>query len=387
MILATLAAATMLAGASAAPTEAQTAAAPETPAATSVAPLIVNPPKSNRADATIEVPHDDAAKGASVWPESAYRDGIGGHVDLSCGIDRYGLAEWCKVVSETPPNKGFGRAALQLRPTFKLKPAMGPDEPIDAIMTIAVEFKPPPHQVAWTAGSGPAAASSGPLSSGGGVDMPSFSAPPPDRRSVSILNNPVWASTVGYDDLVSAYPAAAGGVEGYVLAHCEVKRGGALSDCQVAKEIPEKLGFGKAALSLAARFRVPPQWSKAPGHADLWVDIPIRFPAPGDTGARIVERPYWVAGFDSRQAIKIFPQEASDKGVSTGLGVAECSVMRDGSLTNCAPKTADPEGLGFSEAAVTLASTMTMNPWLRNGEPADGAVVQVRVRLNLKSEQ
>ena len=42
-------------------------------------------------------------------------------------------------------------------------------------------------------------------------------------------------------------------------------------------------------------------------------------------------------------------------------------------------------GLGFSEAAVKLASTMRMNPWTIDGAPVDGAVVRVGVRLNLKS--
>ena len=385
-----MAAANGLAGAYATSAKAQPASA--APAPTSVAPLTVHPPKVNAPDATVEVPTDDTTtrgRWASAWPESAYRDGISGHVVLSCNIDRYGLAEWCKVASETPPDKGFGPAALELRPTFKLKPAMGPDGPIDAVMNVAVEFKAPNPQVDWGGdrGAGVVGASTGPLSTGGGADMGNFSGPRQARRSISMLNNPVWASTAGYRDLVSAYPAKAGGVEGYVVAHCEVHPGGWVSDCHVTKEDPENRGFGKAALSLATKFRVSPDWSRAPGHADLWVDIPVRFPAPGAAEKRTVSTPHWVAGFDPDQALKVFPKEAADKGVSTGLGVAECRVTRDGSLTNCAPKTAEPDGLGFSEAAVVLASTMKMNPWLRDGEPADGAVVQVAVRLNLKSQQ
>ena len=387
------AAATVLAGAWTVSAKAQPAAASEAPAATTVAPLTVHPPKPNApADATVAVPTDDTtAKGrwASAWPEAAYRDGVSGHVVLSCDIDRYGLAEWCTVASETPPDKGFGPAALELRPTFKLKPAMGPDGPIDAVMNVAVEFKAPNHQIDWGGdrGAGSVAASTGPLSTGGGADMGAFSGPHQARRSISMLNNPVWASTVGYNDVVGAYPAKAGGAPGYAVVHCEVHPGGSVSDCHVIKEDPDNLGFGKAALSLAPKFRVSPEWSRAPGHADLWVDIPIRFPAPGAAETRTVSTPRWLAGFDPDQALKVYPKEAADKGVSTGLGVAECLVARDGSLTRCAPKKADPEGLGFSEAAVALASTMKMNPWLRDGEPADGAVVRVAVRLNLKSQQ
>jgi hypothetical protein len=201
---------------------------------------------------------------------------------------------------------------------------------------------------------------------------------------VSILNNPVWASAPGYKDLIEARPPAAGVGGGYVAAHCQVHRGGAISDCQIVKEDPDNLGLGRAAARLATQFRVAPEWSAAPGHADLWVDIPIRFPARGDTAERRVARPYWVAGFDRRQAIRIFPRAAADQGLSTGLGVAECQVARDGALTGCVAGPADPDGLGFSEAAVELAPAMRMNPWLRDGEPAEGAVVRLAIRLNLK---
>jgi hypothetical protein len=61
-------------------------------------------------------------------------------------------------------------------------------------------------------------------------------------------------------------------------------------------------------------------------------------------------------------------------------------VTQDGSLSDCAAVEADPEGLGFSEAVVKLASTMRMNPWSRDGVPVDGATILVGVRLNLKSE-
>jgi TonB family protein len=339
-----------------------------------------------RTDATVEVPFGDGGKGhwASVWPEKAYRDGVGGHVVLRCDVDRHGVAERCQVVSETPPNKGFGAAALALRPTFRLTPAAGPDGPTDSVMTIAVDFPMPKPQIDGGAANG-SDATSGPLSAGGGADLPRFGGPEPLRHNISLLDDPVWASTVSYEDLLRAYPAQGRGAEGYAVAHCQVHPGGALADCQIIREDPEGRGFGKAALGLAARFRVAPEWSSAPKHADVWVDIPIRFPPPGAPDTRVIRTPYWVSGFDPDRALKIFPKEAADKGLSTGVGVAECIVMLDGSLTNCAPKAADPEGLGFSESVVELASTMRMNPWMRDGEPVDGAVTDVRVRLNLRA--
>jgi hypothetical protein len=55
--------------------------------------------------------------------------------------------------------------------------------------------------------------------------------------------------------------------------------------------------------------------------------------------------------------------------------------------SDCAPLEADPDGLGFSEAAAKLASTMRMNPWTIDGGPVDGAVIRVGVKLKLKSDQ
>jgi protein TonB len=60
-------------------------------------------------------------------------------------------------------------------------------------------------------------------------------------------------------------------------------------------------------------------------------------------------------------------------------------VELDGSLSDCAPEPGDPDGLGFSDAAVRLASTMRMNPWTVDGEPVDGAVVRLGVKLTLNS--
>jgi TonB family protein len=373
MILAALAAATV-------------AAAPTPSAGPTVAPVTVEPlPKTTAPPATtVEVPTDATALGqwASVWPEAAYREHISGYVLLRCDIDRHGLAEWCEVATETPKDKGFGAAALELRPTFKVKPAMGPDGPIDAVMNLAVNFKVPDNRIDWGAGRSGGNTEGG-MASGQG-DLTMFGGPQTPRHSVSMLNNPVWASTVSFDDVAAAYPAKAGGGEGYAVTHCQVSHSGVLSSCQVTKADPDNRGFGEAALRLAKRFRVAPEWATAPHNADLWVDIPFRFPAPGAAGGREVTSPYWVAGFDPDEALRVFPKEAADKGLTTGYGVARCVAAQDGSLTGCQPQPGDPDGLGFSEAAVKLASTMRMNPWQRDGEPVDGAVVQVGVRLNLK---
>jgi TonB family protein len=360
--------------------------APPAPNVTVYAPERLGAPPS----AKVVVPVDDTAMGiwASVWPMDAYKARISGHVILSCDIDRFGLAEWCKVASETPQGQGFGAAALELRPTFKLTPATGPDGPIDSVMSIAVDFRAPAPRLDFgrlrdggpTVGGDIADAAKRQTS-----DITMFGEPF-ERRQITMLNAPVWVSTATFDDWVRAYPARAAGVEGYAVAHCEVQKNGNLSGCQLIKEAPENKGFGKAALMLAARFKVSPQWAQAPGHADLWVDVPIRFSAPGASGSRVVTSPYWLSGFDPDQSLRLFPPEAAAKGLTTGLGVAKCIVAEDGSLTDCGPDMASSDAPEFADVAVKLASTMRMNPWSSDGAPVDGAVIRLGVRLNLKSE-
>jgi len=364
------------------------AAAPQNPdvtsqtAASAVAPVTVHPLPNAKTPpaATVEVPADDSAGGhwASIWPHDAYVERIGGRVILTCDIDRYGIAEWCQVAAETPPRKGFGQAALEMRPSLKVPPPRGPDGPTDAVENIAINFRPPQGDADF------AGAPVGDFETSS-ANFSMLANQLSEKQSITVLNNPVWASAASHADVEAAYPRKGGGVEGFAVDHCQVDGQGRLSRCQVIKEAPEDHGFGKAAISLAARFRVAPQWSVAPHRAELWTDVPIRFPPPGETEPRSVRAPYWVAGFDPAQALKVYPPEAADKGVTTGRGVAECTVATDGGLAGCKPDESDPAGLGFGEAAARLASTMRMNPWTRDGAPVDGATVLVTIRLNLEA--
>ena len=90
-----------------------------------------------------------------------------------------------------------------------------------------------------------------------------------------------------------------------------------------------------------------------------------------------------LAGFDPAVAQKLFPPEAAGQGLTSGLGKARCVVATDGALTGCTALPGDPDGLGFSEAAVKLASAMRMNPWTAEGGPVDGAIVNLPIRFKL----
>jgi TonB family protein len=353
------------------------AAAPNAAPTRTVSPVTVTATPSTHIDghpdATVNSvggTEDAAGDAVAIWPRRAYSREASGRVTLSCRVDTHGLAEWCEVVAESPQGQGFGRAALEMRPTFKLKPAPGPDgQPITAMMTVNVGFKAPDFQLDSAVGI-----------LGNRLEM----------HPVVMVDNPVWVAAANFDDLARAYPAKAGGAEGYAATHCQVEPSGhdagALHGCQIIKETPAGKGFGQAALSLMPKFRVmPAALARAPTDAPLWVDVPVRLTPPQTLAERTVKAPIWLLGVDPDVAPKVFPPEAAAKGLTTGRGVARCTVAVDGTVTACAPEPGEPDGLGFSEAAATLASTMQMNLWSADGAPVEGGVVHISIRLNLRT--
>lgn len=348
--------------------------------ATNVSPVTVTPArKTPPSPPTVEIGGTDdwtykspSAHILSVWPKGAFEARVDGHALLSCLVDAHGLAEDCKVVSENPGGKGFGATALLLRPTFKLKPATGPDGPAESMMTIGVQFRAADNQISMTLHDRDMSATE-----------TRMNGTPPEMREVTMLDHPVWTQAASFAELDRAYPARGGGIEGFAVAHCHVERTGELSTCEVRKEVPENRGFGDAAVRLAGRFVVRIDPTRIPKKAPLWVDIPIRFPAPDAAAAHAVSAPTWLAGIDPNRILKLFPPEAVARGLTSGRGVARCTVARDGALTQCEAAPADPDGLGFSESAVQVARVMKMNPWTADGAPVDGAVIRLPIRFNL----
>ncbi|THD78224.1 MAG: hypothetical protein E7812_11630 [Phenylobacterium sp.] len=343
-----------------------------------VSPLVVMPQanKPPPADITLSVNNDDTVpdggQRVTVWPAAAVERDADGKVTLTCFVDVHGLAERCRVAWESPQGLGFGAAALALQPTLKLTPAKGSDgQPIGAEMNLAMVFRAPDTQIDINhAGD-----------VGAGV---SVKGNPMDLRHVVMMSHPVWVKAPSFDDLARAYPSRGDGQEGYAVVHCQVERIGVMKKCFVAKELPAGRGFAKAAMDLVYDFKVSPAVMQYAPHGDpIEIDIPIRFPARAAIADRTVTAPSWLAGVDPEAAPKLFPPEAAAKGVTSGRGIAKCVVAPDGSMTACAPESADPDGLGFSEAAVKLASTMRMNLWSSDAEPVEGGVVHVAIRLNL----
>lgn len=81
------------------------------------------------------------------FPERADRYGQGGVVGLRCMLDNEGYPRNCEVVSQTPPDFGFGTQAVRMMQHFKARATGADGRPVGGS---SVEFN-----VVFRAGEGP----------------------------------------------------------------------------------------------------------------------------------------------------------------------------------------------------------------------------------------
>lgn len=293
----------------------------------------------------------------AVWPIEALRDGVGGRAVLDCQVSPQGALEGCTVREEAPEGMGFGAAALLLKPSLVLKPGMKNGKPVRTSVQIPIRFEASePIGAAWL-------------------------------ERTSMVSDPVWEQAPTFADMAAAWPKDATAEFGHVSMRCGIELDGRLEHCSVLTEAPSGQGFGKAARAKVApkfRMRMTPEIAQKVAKAS--VNLPVHFSNPAKAPPRLVVRPKWINRLDPQKVVEVYPDAAAEAGVKSGRGVAECTVAFDGKLVDCQPAPATPEGLGFSDAAVKVASVMRMNPWSDGGGPVDGVRLRLPVAFNLAPE-
>jgi TonB family protein len=274
----------------------------------------------------------------AAYPAKPRAAGVSGKVELDCLIDSTGILSGCTVKSESPPNQGFGTAALALAPDFAAK-SITPPVALQSVLqpvlqTITVNFDPDPQKIA--ALNAPARA-----------------------EAVDAHGDPIdWVRRPTADELSDAYPAQAlkTRATGSAIIDCDVQLDGSLSRCVVESEEPNGLGFGEAAVKMSANFRMTAGAPDFRG-ARPRVRVPVSF-NPGDAGGGSGT---WVRQPSTEELAAAYPVVARNKKIE-GWATLACEVKSDGALSGCVVGSEEPEGMGFGEAALGLAPSFLMPP-------------------------
>ncbi len=193
-----------------------------------------------------------------------------------------------------------------------------------------------------------------------------------------------WTTAPTAADLAAAYPRHRGdATPGDARIYCQVNGKGRLEHCSLSDEAPAGKGFGKAALSLTPKFAVHLAPDMQKSTPDLWVDIAVHFDgADAAPAGRPLPDPDWVRLPDPDRTAALYPVAARSAGVTTGMGKVDCRIGETGALGACALVEEQPIGLGFGQAALTVAPEMRANLWTREGGPTVGTHVIVPLRFD-----
>jgi len=76
------------------------------------------------------------------YPSQALREHLAGKVLLSCAVDEDGYLADCLVRSESPKDRGFGNAALEMTAYMRMQPATNYGVPVRGFVTLPLTFNP-----------------------------------------------------------------------------------------------------------------------------------------------------------------------------------------------------------------------------------------------------
>ena len=296
---------------------------------------------------------------AAALPTRAVETGRGGRAVINCQVTIEGFLGRCKVLSEDPVDYGFGAAALQIAPQFKMSPKIRGGKPVaGGEVTIPI---------IWNM-------------TGFGHGNDSFG-------SRDLMLDPPWTAVPSLERVRAAWPAEAKGLEtGQAVLRCPVATDGALKNCAVISEVPSGKGFGKAAKALSRDFRINVRPEDAKMVRNISIDVPFRFRDPALPDARKLTSPRWTVTLTAAGMDSIYPQAAIKANVNSGLGVISCEVNGGGRLVECQVKREEPAGFDFGAAAMEAAKLMAMNPWTKEGDTVEGLRITLPIRFALPEE-
>jgi TonB family protein len=292
----------------------------------------------------------------AVYPRAAGQKGADGRAVIKCTVNLEGLLRDCTVAEETPAGLGFGPAAIVLAPTFLMKPAMRNGQPVEASVTVPINFK------------------------SNGAFTPSNSEP------VTIVSQTIWARTPKTAEILALIDKKVGDkfADGKVVFQCDLNsRTGHMSGCEVANASPGMAQFTGVARALVPKFEVSPE-ALAQYKGKVKINIAFAFPdmASPTWSKRYLTHPRWIKTITPDPNKAPFPEDAIKAGLKTGAATVDCVVAPDGALTRCEVVSESTPGVGFGTMAQQIAEAFVANPWNEDGLPVDGAHVKMPIRMD-----
>jgi TonB family protein len=293
-----------------------------------------------------------------VWPQIAASKGIGGQGVIKCQVNKQGLLEACTVVSETPPGRGFGDAALKLAPTFLMKLATRNGQPVVSSITIPVNFEAKNE-----------------------ILMP----------NALVVDAPAWSKAPTAEDIIRQIGAKVGDkfADGKVVFLCELNKDtGKVRQCVLANASPGMAQFVDVARALSEKFEAEPQnlaairsWFKA-RQTHAYVFMPFSFPdmASPSWSKRYLSHVQWVRAPDDNAKQAPFPDQALKAGLKEGSATVDCLIGADGTLSQCAVKGESAPGVGFGAMAQAVAEQSVVSRWTEEGLPVEGVRVVMQIK-------
>lgn len=96
----------------------------------------------------------------------------------------------------------------------------------------------------------------------------------------------------------------------------------------------------------------------------------------------VITSPSWVRKPGPKEFARFYPDRAL-RLEKAGLAVLNCQVTSRGVVVACRVTSETPANMGFGEAALKLAPYFQLSPPLRDGQPMEGASVQIPIRFAL----
>ena len=162
-------------------------------------------------------------------------------------------------------------------------------------------------------------------------------------------------------------PFEKAGIAGRATVRCAVGDQGDLVNCQLVQETPGGSGWGKAVLSLTAKYKRKPPTEKDSREATI-----VEGWYPMD------KAPDWLRKPTADDLLTVYPTEAFRRG-QNGKAIISCLNTVQGKLTECVALDESPAGAGFGGAAIALTPQFLMRPAMLGGKPV---VSMIRIPIN-----